>query len=136
VTSASASLLLQHRAVAQTRVLLRAAGGNGGGDPLYHVHGFLFTGWMLLLILQPAFVAARRTEIHRRIGRVGIGLAAAMVVAAFAVTLDLGRRGAAPPGVRPEAFLIVPFSTLIVFPALIGSAFLWRRTLRHINGSR
>jgi hypothetical protein len=108
---------------------LRASYGTAGTlAPLYHVHGFLFTCWMLLLMLQPALVAARRTDIHRRIGRLGMGLAAAMVVAAFAVTLDLGRRGAAPPGVPPEVFLIVPFSTLVVFPALIGSAFLWRRT--------
>jgi hypothetical protein len=108
---------------------LRAAYGTAGTlAPLYHLHGFLFTTWMLLLIAQPTLVAMRRTDIHRRIGRVGAVLAAAMMVAAYAVTLDLGRRGVAPPGVSPLAFLIVPFSTLIVFPVLIGSAFLWRRT--------
>ena len=32
------------------------------------------------------------------------------------------------PGVPPLVFLIVPFSTLIVFPSLIGAALWWRRT--------
>ncbi|MGH9161174.1 MAG: hypothetical protein ACRD2X_14465 [Vicinamibacteraceae bacterium] len=107
---------------------LKTAYGTPELAPLYHVHGLLFTCWMLLLISQPALVAARRTDLHRRIGRGGVVLAAMMMVAAFAVTLDLGRRGAAPPGVPPLMFLIVPFSTLIVFPALIGAAFAWRRT--------
>jgi hypothetical protein len=97
-------------------------------SPLYHLHGLLFTCWMLLLVAQPALIAVRRTDVHRRVGAAGAMLAAAMTVAALAVTLDLGRRGAAPPGVPPLAFLVVPFSGVIVFPALIGAALVWRRT--------
>jgi uncharacterized membrane protein YozB (DUF420 family) len=54
-------------------------------------------------------------------------LALAMTLMALAVTLDLGRRGVGPPGVSPLAFLIVPFSTIVVFPILIGAALKWRR---------
>ena len=105
---------------------LKAAFGTPTLAPLYHVHGFLFTCWMLLLIVQPALVAARRTPLHRRVGVVGGLLAAGMVAAALAVSIDLGKRGAAPPGVPPLVFLAVPLTTVVVFPALIGAALWWR----------
>ena len=50
-----------------------------------------------------------------------------MVLTALVVAIDLGRRGAAPPGVPPLSFLAVPLATVIVFPALIGAALAWRR---------
>jgi hypothetical protein len=105
---------------------LKSAYGTPALSALYHVHGLLFTAWMLLLIAQAALVAARRTPLHRRIGTGGGVLAAAMVPAALAVTIDLGRRGATVPGLSPVEFMIVPFATVIVFPALVGAA-LWLR---------
>ena len=37
--------------------------------PTYlHVHGFLFTTWIALFIAQTSLVAARRTDLHRRLG--------------------------------------------------------------------
>jgi hypothetical protein len=105
---------------------LKAGFGTPALRSLYHVHGFLFTCWMLLMIAQPALVATRRTALHRRVGVGGGVLAAAMVVAALAVSIDSGRRGAAPPGVPPLVFLAVPFSTVIVFPMLVGAALFWR----------
>ena len=106
---------------------LKAAYGTPPLRPLYHFHGFLFSTWMALLIVQPALVAIRRTDLHRRIGVVGAAVAVMMVPAALAVSIDLGRRGAAPPGVPPLSFLAVPLATVVVFPALIGAAFAWRR---------
>ena len=82
---------------------------------------------MVLLIAQPALVAARRINLHRRLGTVGGGLAAVMVPISLAVAIDMGRRGAAPPGVPPLSFLAVPLATVVVFPALIGAALTWRR---------
>jgi hypothetical protein len=106
---------------------LKAAYGTPPLRPLYHFHGFLFSTWMALLIVQPALVAIRRTDLHRRVGVFGAAVAAMMVPAALAVSIDLGRRGAAPPGVPPLSFLAVPLATVIVFPVLIGAAFAWRR---------
>ena len=106
---------------------LKAAFGTPALRPLYHLHGLLFSCWMLLLIAQPTLIALRRTDVHRRVGAAGAVLALAMTLMALAVTLDLGRRGVGPPGVSPLAFLIVPFSTIVVFPILIGAALKWRR---------
>jgi hypothetical protein len=96
-------------------------------SPLFHVHGMLFTTWMLFLIVQPALVALRRTDIHRRIGVAGGVLAAAMTAIAIPVSIDMGRRGAAPPGVPPLVFLAVPLATVVVFPMLVAAALYWRR---------
>jgi len=106
---------------------LKSAYGTRPLAPLYHVHGVMFSLWMALLIAQPALVAARRTDVHRRLGAIGGVLAAVMVVLALMVTIDLGRRGGGPPGVPPLLFMAVPLATVIVFPALVGSALVWRR---------
>jgi hypothetical protein len=105
---------------------LKTAFGTPALSPLYHLHGFLFTLWMAMLIGQPALAAAGRLDLHRRIGVAGGVLAALMVPVALAVSIDLGRRGAAPPGIPPLSFLIVPLATVVVFPALIGAALWWR----------
>jgi len=106
---------------------LKTAYGTPALTPLYHVHGLVFSLWMVLLVTQPALVAARRIDLHRRLGAIGGVLAGVMVLTALAVAVDLGRRGAAPPGVPPLSFLAVPLATVIVFPALTGAAIAWRR---------
>src|ERR1044071_9515795 len=40
-----------------------------------HLHGLVFTSWILLLVVQTALVAKRRTDVHRRLGVAGGGLA-------------------------------------------------------------
>jgi hypothetical protein len=107
---------------------LKAAYGTPPLSPLYHLHGALFSLWMVLIIAQPALAAARRLDLHMKVGAAGAVLVALMVPVALAVTIDLGRRGTAPPGIPPLSFLIVPFATVIVFPLLIGAAFWWRKS--------
>jgi hypothetical protein len=94
---------------------------------LFHVHGLLFTSWMVLLVVQTGLVASRRTRVHRRLGVAGGVLALAMTVAAMAMTIDLARRSAAAPTLDGLAFTIIPFFTVIVFPVLVGAALLYRR---------
>jgi hypothetical protein len=59
---------------------------------ILHVHGFVFTAWMLLLIVQTALVAARRTDIHRRLGVAGLVLAAIVVVVGAITVIDAEKR--------------------------------------------
>src|SRR5262245_30372404 len=94
---------------------------------LFHLHGFLFTTWMVFLVVQTGLVATRRTPFHRRLGGAGGVLALAMTIAAMAMTRDLAQRSAAAPTDIGLAFTIVPFFTVIVFPVLVGIALLYRR---------
>src|SRR5260221_9577395 len=47
---------------------------------LIHIHGAVFSSWILLLITQTALVSAGRVDIHRRLGLAGFGLACLMVI--------------------------------------------------------
>ena len=93
---------------------------------LYHVHGAAFTTWLLLLIVQPALVLARRTPLHRQVGWIAVVLVPVMTVLAWLVSVDLGRRGGGPPGVPSIQFLTVPMATIVVFPAFVAAALYWR----------
>lgn len=95
--------------------------------PLFHLHGLLFTLWMVLLIVQTGLVASRRTPLHRRLGVAGGLLAVVMTGMAMAMTIDLARRSAAASSDMGLAFTIIPFFTVIVFPVLVGAALFYRR---------
>jgi len=63
-------------------------------SPIVHVHGVLFSCWILLFIAQIALVSANRVDLHKRLGVLGIGVAALMVPMGFAVLVDAVRRHA------------------------------------------
>ena len=97
--------------------------------PLYlHVHGFAFTAWIVLFTAQTMLVAARRIDVHRRLGWAGAVMAVLMVVAAFAAAILSGRRDVAA-GHEDAAltFLTTPFLAMLVFIILVGAAVYYRR---------
>jgi hypothetical protein len=96
-------------------------------SPLAQVHGALFSGWVLLFIVQTALVASHRTRVHQRLGIAGAVLAAAMVVVGTSAAIASAARGAAPPGAPPLAFLAVPLFDMLLFPIFVGTALVYRR---------
>ena len=68
---------------------------------LFHIHGALFTAWMLLLVVQASLVVSRRTVLHRRVGWIGLSLMVAMVVTGTLVSIA-GARGQGPVGVAVQ----------------------------------
>ena len=98
--------------------------------PLYlHVHCLVFTTWIALFGAQTTLIAARRTDIHRRLGWVGASLAAVMVVAAITAAILSGRRDVAA-GNEDVAltFLTTPLLSMLVFVILIAAAVHCRRS--------
>ena len=96
--------------------------------PLYlQIHGTLFTTWIAFFIAQTALVAARRTDVHRKLGWVGAGLALVMVVVgSSAGILSMGDNLAAQ-GDAALSFLTTPLFSMAAFAALIGAAIRFRR---------
>jgi hypothetical protein len=92
-----------------------------------HIHALAFVGWLILLTTQVLLVRARRTDIHRRLGVVGMVLAPTMVVlgAGAAIVTDYRRFGT--PDSDP-AFLAIQIGDLISFGVLAAAAFLTRAT--------
>lgn len=105
---------------------VRAASGVPPLSGLLHVHGALFSAWLVLLLTQTTLVAAKRTPVHRRLGVAGGILALAMLVAGYLAAIDAARRGSALPGMTPQAFLIIPMLGVAVFGGLVAAAFAMR----------
>jgi hypothetical protein len=97
--------------------------------PLYlRIHGFLFTTWIALFIAQTSLVAARRTDIHRRLGWATVALAVIMVIAGTTAGILSGRREVAAGHVDEAlSFLTTPLFSMVVFPAFVAAAIRFRR---------
>ena len=65
------------------------------------MHGFAFSAWMVLLLVQTSLVAANRTDIHKRLGVAGAGLGVLMMVLGAYVAISRVAAGLSlsPPGV-------------------------------------
>ena len=105
----------------------KATAGGGPFTALVHVHGALFTTWVLLFIAQTSLVASRRVAVHRRLGMAGSVLAAAMVVVGTRTAIVAAARGAGPPGRDPLAFLAIPFFDMVLFAGFVTAALALRR---------
>jgi hypothetical protein len=92
-----------------------------------HLHGALFTGWVLLFIAQTALVASHRVAVHRRLGWAGTALAAAMILVGTSTAVATAKRGGAPPGVDPLAFLAIPIFDMLLFATFVTAALVLRR---------
>jgi hypothetical protein len=100
-----------------------------GSLPFYlQVHGAAFSAWMMLFLTQTSLVAARRTDVHRRLGWAGAAVALFMVVIAITAAILSGRRNFAA-GLENESltFLTTPFFSMVVFLALVATAVYHRR---------
>jgi hypothetical protein len=97
----------------------------GGGPPLstlVHVHGAVATCWILLFATQTSLIAARRTDLHQRLGIAGAVLAVLVILIGYFTAIEGARRGATPPGGPPPlAFLSVPIGTLAAFTILVAA---------------
>ena len=112
---------------------LKGAFGGPQLPPLLHVHGLIFTSWVVLFIVQTRLIASRRTPLHRRLGVVGGLTAVAMLVVGTLAAIAAARRGFTPPGGPPPlTFLIIPLGDLVVFSGLVGTAlYLRQRSQTH-----
>jgi hypothetical protein len=97
---------------------------------LLHIHGFVFTSWVLLFLAQTTLVAADRTDLHRKLGVGGAVLAALVLIVGTTTAILRVKGGSAPiPGVPPLGFLAVPLFDMVVFAILIGAGLSLRSRL-------
>lgn len=105
----------------------RTTFSGGAFNLLVHLHGALFTAWVVLFVVQTSLVARHRVALHRRLGVIGAALAATMVVAGTALAVTTAARGGAPPGVDPLAFFAIPVFDMILFATFVMAALALRR---------
>src|ERR1044071_8015406 len=66
--------------------------------PLLHLHGLLFSSWIVLLLAQTTLVATKRTAVHRRLGWAGAGLAVLMILVGATTAVVRAKLVEVPPG--------------------------------------
>ena len=101
--------------------------------PLLHLHGFVFTSWIVLFVVQTALVAAKRTDLHRRLGIAGAVLASLVFIVGTATAIIRAKVVDVPPGApSPLVFLTIPLGDMLVFAGLAGAGlYLRRRVAAH-----
>ncbi len=96
--------------------------------PILHLHGLIFSSWIILLITQTALIAAKRTDIHRRLGIAGGVIASLMVIVGTLTAIIRAKVIEVPPGSPPPlVFLTIPLGDMLVFAILVGAGFYYRR---------
>lgn len=104
-----------------------ALGRSNFGLPLiFHVHAFVFFGWVALYLLQTGLVTAGSLRLHRRLGWLALGWIPAMVVLATAMTV-VSVRHAAPFFFDVNEFLIGNPVGILYFAVTAGAAIVLRR---------
>ena len=97
-------------------------------SPMVHVHGAVFSSWMVLLLVQTGLISAKRIGWHRNLGVAGFLLAGVMVAVAILTAADLAARLKAVPNSEPVlSFLVVPFVDAFNFAVLAGFAYALRK---------
>jgi hypothetical protein len=95
---------------------------------LLHVHGILFTAWIILFLAQTALIAAHRRDVHKRLGVLGGVLAATMIVVGTMTAIDSARQNRSGlPFLDNLGFLAIPLGDLVIFLGLLIVGFRFRR---------
>lgn len=92
---------------------------------LLAVHGAAFTGWIVLMVVQPTLIAMKNRRLHRKLGYSGAILAASIVMfgnLAAVAAMDGGFIGFGDP----HAFYAIPFFDINSFAVVVALAILWR----------
>lgn len=75
-----------------------ATGSFPPAPPVVHLHGAVFSAWMILLVVQAGLVNVRKIALHRSLGLFGIALGTAVVLMGLLITLLGGVGGRDNPG--------------------------------------
>jgi hypothetical protein len=102
----------------------------GGPFPIHLiVHGVVLSAWYLLFIVQTTLVAAHRVDLHRQLGVIGVGIAAAVVIASTVTLVKFVPRATA---LSIPLAQVVPvefgdLAALVLFALFVTSAVYLRR---------
>jgi hypothetical protein len=95
--------------------------------PVYHIHAFIFFGWIALFLTQTWLQASGNVALHKRLGWLAALWVPAMVAAGIAVTLESIRRSGGPFFFDANEFLISNPIALVAFAGMIGTAITMRK---------
>ncbi len=96
-------------------------------SPILHIHGAVFTLWMLLFAVQAAFISARRVKWHRSLGTVAFCLPPIMIVLGVIAAIDALHRGVKIGPLDPAVSAAIPLIGIVGFTIVIYASWRARR---------
>lgn len=125
VVMASAVIITVFAGFAPTFYLRGSFTQNRPMSVLLHVHGIVFSAWVSLFLVQTLLIARGSRRLHQRLGWIGAGIAAAMVILVTAAVIEQLRRvNGFPP---PPLALALSLFDIIVFAMLVSAALYLRK---------
>jgi hypothetical protein len=94
---------------------------------LVHVHGLVFTLWMLYFVAQTALIAISRPALHRRLGITGAFLGSAMLVLGLTVAFTAVRLHHGGGPYDAETIFLVGLGDLFTFGLFFILGYRYRR---------
>lgn len=94
---------------------------------VYHAHGLVFMGWVVIYLTQHWLAASGRIGLHRRLGWIALAWVGLMLVMGLAITVTVIQRGTTPFFFLPQHFLIANPLTLFAFTGLVLAAIAMRK---------
>ena len=92
-----------------------------------HVHGMVFTGWILFYILQNLLAMHGGMKLHRQLGMIGALLATGVVCTGLAIAVRQAREGRSFPFPDVYSLLAVSFGQMLLFAVFITAGLILRR---------
>lgn len=97
-------------------------------NTIVHTHGIVMSLWVLFFSVQIALIRTKNIKLHMTLGLFGIFLAAVVVISSLVTAYDSLLVRAVPiNGENPHSFLIIPFTSLMIFVILFSVAIYYRR---------
>lgn len=95
---------------------------------LVHLHGLVFTAWLVLFVAQTRLVAAHRVDLHMKLGIAGVVLAVLIVLVSVAtVAANSAIPRVRPSGLTPSQFTAVGLTSTSLFAVFVALGIAWRR---------
>jgi len=95
---------------------------------LVHLHGLVFTAWLLVFVAQTRLVAANRVDLHRKLGIAAVAIALLVLVVGFlTMAVKANEPRIHPSGLTPPQFTVVGVTSLGMFAAFVGLGITFRR---------
>lgn len=98
-------------------------------NALVHIHGAVFSLWMVLFLVQTFLISAKRVAWHRSLGAIGFLLPPVMAILGIITAIDGLRRGVRIGPLDPATSLAFPLVgiTVMFIPIIIAA---WRTRRR------
>ena len=95
---------------------------------LVHLHGAVFTAWLVIFVAQTRLVAAHRVDLHMKLGTAAVALAALILAVGFAtMAVKANEPRIHPSGLTPPQFTVVGVTSLGMFATFVSLGVALRR---------